>query len=155
MTPENALKPSTALNGVQGVHLVPHSPFAYEEIKHDGDFHESTYGRSDFSYNQRLRVQKVWQQRPACLRPIHGCMNGDKHLAERVANVLTSLPFIALGIQAPRKNLNCKLYANSLIGVGIASSAYHASRGKLRKYLRWADYTMIATASVVKTRVFK
>lgn len=42
-----------------------------------------------------------------------------------------------------------KVYANSLIGVGIASSLYHSSRGKIRKYLRWADYTMIATATIV------
>jgi len=48
-----------------------------------------------------------------------------------------------------RKNLNMKVYANSLIGVGIASSLYHSSRGKFRKYLRWADYTMIATATIV------
>lgn len=26
---------------------------------------------------------------------------------------------------------------------------YHASRGKTRKYLRWADHTMIATATMV------
>lgn len=37
---------------------------------------------------------------------------GDKNLAETVANVLTSLPFVALGIQAPRlyfsvHNLKC------------------------------------------------
>lgn len=103
---------------------------------------------------------------------------GDRSIAETVVNVLTSLPFIALGIQAPRwwfhihlkshksnlmtlcyfskvlfggcrKNPNCTLYANSLIGVGVASSLYHASRGKARKYLRWADYTMIATSTVV------
>ena len=48
-----------------------------------------------------------------------------------------------------RKNLNCKLYAHSLIGVGVASSLYHASGGRLRKYLRWADYATIATATVV------
>ncbi|KAG6412988.1 hypothetical protein SASPL_125684 [Salvia splendens] len=71
--------------------------------------------------------------------------NGDINIAETVANVLTSLPFIAIGLQAPRKNVNCKIYANSLVGVGLASSLYHASRGRLRKYLRWADYTMIAT----------
>lgn len=47
-----------------------------------------------------------------------------------------------------------KVYANSLIGVGIASSLYHSSRGKLRKYLRWADYTMIATATVVSLLLF-
>ncbi|MBA0702562.1 hypothetical protein Goari_022311, partial [Gossypium aridum] len=74
---------------------------------------------------------------------------------ETVANVLTSLPFIVLGIQAPRKNLNSKLYANSLIGVGVASTLYHSSRGKLRMYLRWADYTMIATATVFLSRALR
>ncbi|KAE9450939.1 hypothetical protein C3L33_17171, partial [Rhododendron williamsianum] len=54
-----------------------------------------------------------------------------------------------------RKNLNCKLYASSLIGVGIASSMYHASRGKLRRYLRWADYTMIATSTVFLSRALR
>lgn len=50
-----------------------------------------------------------------------------------------------------RKNLNTKLYANSLIGVGVASSLYHSSSGKIRKYLRWFDYTMIATATIVSS----
>ncbi|MCH97460.1 hypothetical protein A2U01_0018455, partial [Trifolium medium] len=97
-----------------------------------------------------MLMQRVWQQRPACLRPIHcsASCHGDQHLAETIANVLTSIPFIALGINAPRKNFSTKLYANSLIGVGVASSMYHCSRGKLRKYLRWLDYTMIATTTV-------
>lgn len=29
---------------------------------------------------------------------------------------------------------------------------YHASRGRLRKYLRWADYATIDTATMVKQR---
>ncbi|KAL1822536.1 hypothetical protein ACET3Z_009314 [Daucus carota] len=49
----------------------------------------------------------------------------------------------------PEKNLNCKLYAHSLIGVGVASSLYHASKGRLRKYLRRANYGTIATATVL------
>lgn len=69
--------------------------------------------------------------------------------------MITSLPFIALGLQAPRKNLHCKLYANSLIGVGIVSSLYHASRGKIRRYMRWADYSMIATATVCLSRALR
>ncbi|XVE89188.1 hypothetical protein DITRI_Ditri19aG0130600 [Diplodiscus trichospermus] len=44
------------------------------------------------------------------------------NLLETDANVLTSLPFTAIGIQAPR--------------------------GKLRRYLRWANYKMIATFTV-------
>ncbi|CAL9136486.1 unnamed protein product [Musa textilis] len=108
---------------------------------------------------------RIWQQRPSCLRPIHCNLHvGDQNIAETVANVITSLPFIVLGLQAPRqvsprnksvglpclhqKNLNAALYANSLIGVGIASSLYHSSRGQARRFLRWADYTMIATTTV-------
>uniref|UniRef100_A0A0D3CZQ8 Uncharacterized protein n=1 Tax=Brassica oleracea var. oleracea TaxID=109376 RepID=A0A0D3CZQ8_BRAOL len=86
------------------------------------------------------------------------CVNtltGDQSLLETAANVIISLPFIFLGMQTPRKNLNMKVYANSLIGVGIASSLYHSSREKLRKYLRWADYTMIASATVCLSRALR
>ncbi|KAL8463644.1 hypothetical protein ACS0TY_034337 [Phlomoides rotata] len=157
MNPESGSKPSKALNGVHGVHLVSHLPFSFQEINQNGDFSESTSGASGIGSNRRLIVQKVWHQRPDCLRPIRCCHNvsGDKSIAETIANVLTSLPFIALGLQAPRKNVNCRIYANSLIGVGVASSFYHASRGRLRKYLRWADYTMIATATVCLSRALR
>ncbi|XP_059655386.1 uncharacterized protein LOC132302520 [Cornus florida] len=155
MSPQSALNPSRALEGVHGVQLVPHSPFATEKINQHGDFHQATCENSAVGADRHLTVQRVWQQRPTCLRPIQCCLHGDKNIAETVANVLTSLPFIALGVQAPRKNLNCKIYANSLIGVGIASSLYHSSRGNLRKYLRWADYTAIATATVCLSRALR
>uniref|UniRef100_A0A0D9X856 Uncharacterized protein n=1 Tax=Leersia perrieri TaxID=77586 RepID=A0A0D9X856_9ORYZ len=57
--------------------------------------------------------------------------------------------------QSCRKNLNTALYANSLIGVGIASSLYHTSRGHIRKYMRWADYTMIATTTLCLSRALQ
>ncbi|XP_051145422.1 uncharacterized protein LOC127261219 [Andrographis paniculata] len=155
MTPEGALKPSNSLSGMYGVHLLPHSPFEIRTIKQHEDPNHSAGGTSSVGSKQWLIPQKVWQQMPPCLKPIHCCVNGDKTLVERVANVLTSLPFISLGIQAPRRNLNCKIYANSLIGVGIASSLYHVSRGKLRKYFRWADYTMIAMATVCLSRALR
>ncbi|KAH7570969.1 hypothetical protein ACOSP7_019545 [Xanthoceras sorbifolium] len=153
MCPQRTLNSSKALEGVHGVHVVPHSPFEFKEIDQDGDL--STSERTAIGANQLLLMQRAWQQRPACLRPIQCSLHGDQHLLETAANVLTSLPFIALGLQAPRKNLNTKLYANSLIGVGVASSVYHCSRGKLRKYLRWADYTMIATATVCMSRALR
>ncbi|KAM7484658.1 hypothetical protein LguiA_000667 [Lonicera macranthoides] len=143
MCTHSALNTSRALEGVHGVHLVPHSPFPLEDISQHKDFPQSPCESS------ALKVQRVWQQKPSCLRPIQCCLDGDKHIAETIANVLTSIPFIVLG------NLNCKLYANSLIGVGVASSLYHASRGKLRKYLRWADYTTIATATVCLSRALR
>ncbi|KAK6134141.1 hypothetical protein DH2020_032091 [Rehmannia glutinosa] len=141
MTPESALKPSKALIGVHGVHLVSHSPFSFQEIKQHGDHNESARGASNLGSNQRLIMQKVWHQRPACLKPIQCSHNG-------IADMKSPLLLI-------KKNLNCKIYANSLIGVGVASSVYHASRGKLRKYLRWADYTMIATATVCLSRAIR
>ncbi|KAJ0763653.1 hypothetical protein HanPI659440_Chr08g0283451 [Helianthus annuus] len=154
----NQVSTRRSLEHVHGVQVIQHSPFELEEIAQNGNFPQSTYGRLTIGVNQLLRVhtvQRVWQQRPSCLRPIHGCMHGDRHLGERIVNVLTSIPFIAVGIQAPRKNLNSKLYANSLIGVGIASSMYHSSKGRWRKYLRWADYTMIATATVCLSRALR
>ncbi|KAK7407502.1 hypothetical protein VNO78_09455 [Psophocarpus tetragonolobus] len=146
MTQNSILNRSRALESVHGVRVAPHSPFDLTETNQSGDFCTSTGGEA----NQLLLMQRLWQHRPACLRPIHSSISchGDQHLSERVANVLTSIPFIALGIHAPRKNLSSKLYANSLIGVGVASSMYHSSRGRLRKFLRWVDYTMIATTTV-------
>ncbi|KAJ1425402.1 hypothetical protein SESBI_11116 [Sesbania bispinosa] len=157
MSQKSALNHSRALEGVHGVHVVPHSPFALTKTNQGADLHPSTDGTSTTEANQLLLMQRVWQQRPACLRPIHCCTSrhGDMHLAETVANVLTSMPFIALGMQAPRKNFSSKLYANSLIGVGVASSMYHSSRGRLRKFLRWVDYTMIATTTVCLSRALR
>lgn len=156
MCPQIATHTSKALEGLHGVHAVPlpHPPFALEDSKQNGDS-QSTHQNSVFGANQQLLMQRVWQQRPSCLRPVHGCCQGDQTFLERTANVVTSLPFIALGFQAPRTNLNTKLYANSLIGVGVASSLYHSSKGKLRKYFRWADYTMIATATVCLSRALR
>ncbi|XP_040373466.1 uncharacterized protein LOC112200125 isoform X1 [Rosa chinensis] len=153
MSPQSTLNPCRALEGMHGVHVVPSSRFESEETTQDGDFAHSTCTSSAIGTN--LSMQRVWQHTPPCLKPIQGCIHGDRNLAERAVNVLTSLPFIVLGIHAPRKNLNTKLYANSLIGVGVASSLYHCSRGKLRKYMRWADYTMIATATVCLSRALR
>ncbi|KAK6931020.1 hypothetical protein RJ641_002813 [Dillenia turbinata] len=153
MCPTRASNSSRALDGLHGVHLVPYSPFQSEEKTQKGDFHQVTCKSP--ADKRLLVVQRVWQQRPPCLRPIRCSLHGDLNITERIANVLTSLPFIVLGMQAPRKNLNCKLYANSLIGVGVASSLYHSSRGKVRKYLRWFDYTMIATATVCLSRALR
>lgn len=78
-------------------------------------------------------IRRIWQQRPPCLRPVrcnlHGVLHkmisilfrfpslvwfflltclfyfllGDQSIMETIANVLTSLPFIFLGFQAPRQ----------------------------------------------------
>ncbi|KAJ6903174.1 hypothetical protein NC651_020620 [Populus alba x Populus x berolinensis] len=155
MSHQSRFSPCKTLESVHGIHVAQHSPFALKQIDQQGDFPQSTSESSGKGLDQQLLMRRVWQQRPGCLRPIQGCIHGDQNLAETVANVITSLPFIVLGIQVPRKNLNTKLYANSLIGVGVVSSLYHSSRGKLRKYLRWFDYTMIATATVCLSRALR
>ncbi|KAI4381470.1 hypothetical protein MLD38_007539 [Melastoma candidum] len=148
MCPPSTLTASNGFHNVHGIHMVPHAPFVLEEVSQHGDLCRETQKSSGLRLNHQQLAQQVWQQRPSCLKPIHCSIHGDLHFAETVANVLTSLPFIALGIHAPRKNLNTKLYANSLVGVGVASAMYHSSRGKLRRFLRWIDYTMIATTTV-------
>ncbi|KAI4330435.1 hypothetical protein MLD38_028725 [Melastoma candidum] len=130
-------------------------PFELEEFGRHKDYALVTRKSSGLGLNHRPLVQRLWQQRPPCLKPIHCSIHGDLHFSERVANVMTSLPFIALGINAPRKNLNTTLYANSLVGVGVASAMYHCSRGKLRRYLRWVDYTMIATTTTCLSRAIR
>lgn len=155
MAEETALKPSKALNGLHGLQLVPLLPLTFQEIKNHGDFKEPSCGTSNSRSNQQLITQKAWPQRLANFRPIPCSHHGDKNLAETVVNVLTSLPFIVLGMQVPRKNMNCRIYANSLIGVGVTSSFYHASKGKLKSYLRWADYTMIAATTVCLSRALR
>ncbi|CAM6095809.1 unnamed protein product [Calypogeia fissa] len=103
----------------------------------------------EFPWKQDLPAWKtMWDTRPRWLKIMQcpGC--GDRSIWETVANVTTSMPFIAMGLQAPRKNLGARLYADSLLGVGVASSLYHMSRGEVRKVFRFGDHAMIALASL-------
>ncbi|XP_064940739.1 uncharacterized protein LOC135594267 isoform X1 [Musa acuminata AAA Group] len=149
--------PCGLLQGIRGVQLVDQSTYGREDSLRCGELDFSTCeGPEIVGSSRRLVIRRIWQQRPSCLRPIHCSLHvGDQNIAETIANVITSLPFIVLGLQAPRKNLNAALYANSLIGVGIASSLYHSSRGQARRFLRWADYTMIATTTVCLSRAVR
>ncbi|MCO5612520.1 hypothetical protein L7F22_066788 [Adiantum nelumboides] len=81
--------------------------------------------------------------------------HGDNHFMETLANVITSFPFIFIGLQAPRKELASKMYANSIVGVGVASSLYHTSRGEIRRVFRWGDYVMISTSALCLTRALR
>ncbi|RCV11631.1 hypothetical protein SEVIR_2G210400v4 [Setaria viridis] len=155
----NGRNPSAVLDGLYGVQLgrpSPQSAQSEDEALRTTAVESSTCehqkgGRTQ----QRLLIRRLWQQRPSCLKPIHRSITCDKHAGETIANVVTSLPFIVLGLQTPRKNLNTAIYANSLVGVGIASSLYHSSKGEIRKFLRWADYTMIATTTLCLTRALR
>eukprot|EP00899_Mesostigma_viride_P011223 jgi/Mesvir1/20100/Mv13341-RA.1 len=77
---------------------------------------------------------------------------GDHCSREVVANVATSIPFLIVGATTPRIRKNAGTFCNSVMGVGLASSLYHMSRGKHRKPARWMDHVAIATSTACLTR---
>ncbi|CAL5081410.1 unnamed protein product [Urochloa decumbens] len=156
----NVRNPSAILDGLYGVQLgrpLPQSAAESEDeaLRTTASESSTCEHQSAGRTQQRLLIRRLWQQRPSCLKPIHCTITCDKHAGETLANVVTSLPFIVLGLQTPRKNLNTAMYANSLVGLGIASSLYHSSKGEIRKFLRWADYTMIATTTLCLSRALR
>lgn len=156
MGAESLSSSTGVVEGIHGVRMMERSAFGVEEaLVREDTTYSSCKGSGVTGTNQVLQIRRIWEQRPPCLRPIRCTLHGDQNISETVVNVLTSLPFVFLGLQVPRKNINNKLYANSLIGVGIASSMYHSSRGQLRKYLRWADYTMIAASTICLSRALR
>ncbi|KAF8057250.1 hypothetical protein HT031_006058 [Scenedesmus sp. PABB004] len=75
-----------------------------------------------------------------------GCC--DFNGRERVANVLTSLPYAAIGIHGVRRRRTAagKLWAASMLGVCGASMTFHVSSGKWRDLGRKLDYWCAAPA---------
>lgn len=55
MCPESTLNSARALEGIHGVHLVPHSPFTLEEDNQCGDNRHSGYDGA--GANQRLLMR--------------------------------------------------------------------------------------------------
>lgn len=78
----------------------------------------------------------------------------DHNARERIANVLTSIPFLFVGCHTARarKTANGKLYGASLMGVGAASMTFHASKGKWRSFARKMDYWTIALSTACMNR---
>ena len=54
MSTQSTHNPSRALEGIHGVHVVPRSPFASEEIIQDERFPKSSCGGSAFGVNYML-----------------------------------------------------------------------------------------------------
>uniref|UniRef100_A0A7I4EH99 Uncharacterized protein n=1 Tax=Physcomitrium patens TaxID=3218 RepID=A0A7I4EH99_PHYPA len=98
---------------------------------------------------RRLSFWKMaWEGRPSWMRTVYSGKEGDSTVMESVVNVATSFPFVLIGLRVPRKDFSTTMYSNSLIGVGLASTLYHTSRGEVRKSTRWGDYAMIATSTL-------
>lgn len=78
-----------------------------------------------------------------------GDVHNDDTLTQRVLNIVTSLPIVALGwgLRGKLSSAEGRSYANSLVAVGVAATAYHCSWGKLRRTTRKADYWAISYSS--------
>ncbi|KAG0582696.1 hypothetical protein M758_3G079000 [Ceratodon purpureus] len=146
------------------------TPMQYSKLLHEVQVSDSqsvaeTYQSSsedaitllDAAFNEcrALKTQGIyefcrtaWDQRPSWMRTVYSGKEGDHTLVETAVNVATSVPFVLVGLQVPRNNFSTSMYANSLIGVGMASTLYHTSRGEVRKCTRWGDYAMIATSTL-------
>jgi hypothetical protein len=57
MSHQSTFNPSKTLEGVHGIHVVPHSPFALKEINQQGDFPQSTCESSGNGLIQPLLMQ--------------------------------------------------------------------------------------------------
>ncbi|XP_024381558.1 uncharacterized protein [Physcomitrium patens] len=116
---------------------------------------------------RRLSFWKMaWEGRPSWMRTVYSgkegycfilpiLLTGDSTVMESVVNVATSFPFVLIGLRVPRKDFSTTMYSNSLIGVGLASTLYHTSRGEVRKSTRWGDYAMIATSTLCMSSALK
>ncbi|BDA49000.1 hypothetical protein COCOBI_13-1100 [Coccomyxa sp. Obi] len=78
----------------------------------------------------------------------------DHNAAERGINLVTSLPFFALGWQAFRqaKSEESRLWGASIMGVGAGAMAFHASAGEHRHWGRKLDYWVISLSTAALTR---
>ncbi|GAQ85894.1 hypothetical protein KFL_002600020 [Klebsormidium nitens] len=97
-------------------------------------------------------VIDAWDQRPSFLKFGDNVGTGDSTIRESLANVATSAPFLYIGLNTPRNNTYNRIYAQSLMGVGVASSMYHTSRGATRPFFRWCDYAMIGASSMCMSK---
>eukprot|EP00210_Caulerpa_lentillifera_P002659 g2539.t1 len=81
----------------------------------------------------------------------------DHNETERAANVITSLPFFLVGIQTIRKRKSSagKLYGGSIVGVGLASTLFHGSKGRWKELSRKVDYwTCAISATCLSKAIF-
>ncbi len=82
------------------------------------------------------------------IQPQGDCPNDDSR-GQRILNVVTSLPFFAVGMIMRRRLSSPEgiAYGNSMLLVGAAATMYHATSGSLRTLARKFDYYAIAHAS--------
>ncbi|KAL8142063.1 hypothetical protein V2J09_015095 [Rumex salicifolius] len=65
----NLMSSIKALDGIHGARVKPHSPYSLELFHRDGDLCQSDCQTSSIQTTQGFLMQRVWQQRPGCMRP--------------------------------------------------------------------------------------
>lgn len=83
-----------------------------------------------------------------------GDASNDDSWDQRALNVITSLPFLFLGAHMLQVHSSPqgKMYAKSMIGVGVSATLYHASQGSFRRFARKLDYYTISVAAARMVR---
>lgn len=78
----------------------------------------------------------------------------DDTFTAKVINVVTSLPFSAVGLHMlrQRETSQGQHHAHTLIAVGAAAALYHASTGSFRRLTRKLDYWTISYSSTQMTK---
>jgi hypothetical protein len=78
-----------------------------------------------------------------------GVTHNDNTMTQRTMNIVTSLPLLAIGFRMLHRHRSAEgqQFALSMMAVGAAATAYHASSGRSRKVLRKLDYWTIAASS--------
>ncbi|KAK9917956.1 hypothetical protein WJX75_000043 [Coccomyxa subellipsoidea] len=101
-----------------------------------------------------VKTSSAARQQLADLAHPKGPGTCDHNAAERGINILTSLPFFALGWQAYRqgKSEESRLWGASIMGVGAGAVAFHASSGNTRHWGRKLDYWVISLSTAALTR---
>lgn len=99
----------------------------------------------------RSRPERLMDTISSLGRYLHpqGVTHNDNTLSQRTVNIITSLPLLAVGIRMLNRHNSSEgqQFALSMMAVGAAATAYHASSGESRKVLRKLDYWTIAASS--------
>ena len=121
------------------------APSHHLEAWHDNNPSTST---TDASEGILARLPRLATSVGNLMQP-QGDTRNDDCPDQRLVNIVTSLPFFAIGARMLQKHRTPegREYAWSMMAVGAAATLYHASSGKFRPIARKIDYWTIAASS--------
>ncbi|CAI5502311.1 unnamed protein product [Closterium sp. Naga37s-1] len=95
--------------------------------------------------------QPEWWKKGGCQK----WRRRDQRPVEKALNIISCAPFFLVALNTPRASEcpKARLYSQSVMGIGAAAMAYHASSGPIsRPILHWLDCTMIALSTLCFSR---